>query len=585
MGNLVEWYDWYAYATFSLYFAPRFFPSDDRTSQLLGTAAVFAAGFLMRPLGGWALGRYADRHGRARALTLSVLLMCAGSLVIAVTPTYDRIGRAAPVLLLAARLLQGFSVGGEYGASATYLSEVAMEGRRGFCSSFQYVTLIMGQLLAQGVLLVLQLALLSPEQLSAWGWRIPFFIGAALAGVALRMRQRLAETDAFDAGGAPAEGGSLARLLAHPREIAIVVGMTLGGTVAFYTYTTYMQKFMVNTVGLSPAASSQISAATLFLFMLLQPFMGALSDRLGRRPLLLSFGVLGTLLTAPLLTAISHAASPWSAGLLIMIGLVIVSGYTSINAIVKAELFPPDIRALGVGLPYALTVSIFGGTAEVVALWCKSVGHEEAYYGYVTACILVSLGVYWRMPETRADRSEVRGDPEPASKSAVMNRLRSLLLCLAFLAAAAAGAFAEGRLSDEERAGELRIGASAQAVEKIMGGAPSRTSGASKADSGEWTQMWEYKRQGVTLLMAAPKKGEPLTLATISLEGPCKLDTARGIHLGSTDRDVHKAYGDRIDSDASTPEIIVAGSLTEGGLFFIVEKGKVTRIFIGSTKH
>lgn len=401
VGNLVEWYDWYAYAAFSLYFAKSFFPAGDQTAQLLNTAAVFAVGFLMRPIGGLVMGRYADRHGRKAALTTSVLLMCAGSLIIAVSPGYETIGLAAPALLLFARLLQGFSVGGEYGTSATYLSEVATRERRGFFSSFQYVTLIMGQLLALAVLLVLQRWLLTAEQLESWGWRVPFVIGAACALVALWLRRNLEETTAFKTASHQGDVGTLRRLLRHPRELGVVVGMTMGGTLAFYTYTTYMQKFLVNTVGLSRESSTVVSAATLLLFMLLQPLVGALSDRIGRRPILLTFGVLGTLGTVPLLTALEQASGPWVAFGLIMAALVIVSGYTAINAVVKAELFPAEIRALGVGLPYALTVSIFGGTAEYVALWFKAVGHERGFYWYVTACIAVSLLVYIFMRETQ----------------------------------------------------------------------------------------------------------------------------------------------------------------------------------------
>lgn len=415
VGNLVEWYDWYAYAAFSLYFAKSFFPAGDQTAQLLSTAAVFAVGFLMRPIGGLVMGRFADRHGRKAALTASVLLMCAGSLIIAVTPGYATIGVAAPALLVFARLLQGFSVGGEYGTSATYLSEVATRERRGFFSSFQYVTLIMGQLLALAVLLVLQQWLLTAEQLESWGWRIPFVIGAACALVALWLRRNLEETSAFQSVPHRPDAGSVRRLLRHPRELGVVVGMTMGGTLAFYTYTTYMQKFLVNTVGLAREASTLVAAATLFAFMLLQPPVGALSDRIGRRPILLAFGVLGTLGTVPLLTALEQAASAWSAFALIMTALVIVSGYTAINAVVKAELFPAEVRALGVGLPYALTVSVFGGTAEYVALWFKAVGYERGFYWYVTACIAVSLLVYLFMRETqRASRLDT-DDPSSAS--------------------------------------------------------------------------------------------------------------------------------------------------------------------------
>jgi MFS transporter, MHS family, alpha-ketoglutarate permease len=407
IGNLVEWYDWYVYSAFALYFAKSFFPPASQTAQLLNTAAVFALGFLMRPVGGWLMGRYADRHGRRAALSLSVLLMCAGSLLIAVTPAYATIGLAAPVMLLFARLLQGLSVGGEYGASATYLSEMAGRKRRGFYSSFQYVTLIGGQLIALAVLLVLQRTL-AVESLEEWGWRIPFAIGGALAVAALWLRRGLDETASFTAvresraqSSAAVPRASLRELARYPREIATVVGLTAGGTVAFYTFTTYAQKFLVNTAGFSKSAATQISALTLLVFMFVQPLVGALSDRVGRRPVLMTFGVVGTLGTVPLLTALGAARSASQAFALLMAALLAVSGYTSINAVVKAELFPTSIRALGVGLPYAIAVSVFGGTAEYLALWAKSIGHERWFYWYVTACIAASLAVYVTMPETK----------------------------------------------------------------------------------------------------------------------------------------------------------------------------------------
>jgi MFS transporter, MHS family, alpha-ketoglutarate permease len=402
VGNLVEWYDWYVYAAFSLYFAKAFFPQGDRTAQLLNTAAVFAIGFLMRPIGGWLMGLWADRHGRKSALMASVTLMCAGSLMIALTPGYASIGIAAPILLVCARLLQGLSVGGEYGTSATYLSEMATPGHRGFWSSFQYVTLILGQLLALAVLILLQQVFLTAAQLDDWGWRIPFAIGALCAFSALYLRRNMAETEAFGKSSASLRRqSSLRTLLQHPRAVLTVVGLTLGGTVAFYTYTTYMLKFLVNSVGMSRQTATLISASTLIIYMLLQPLVGALSDRIGRRPILIAFGVLGTLLTVPILQALSSVGSAFEACALIMLALVIVSGYTSINAVVKAEMFPVEIRALGVGLPYALTVSIFGGTAEYIALWFKSIGHETGFYWYVTGCIAVSLLVYTLMPDTR----------------------------------------------------------------------------------------------------------------------------------------------------------------------------------------
>lgn len=403
IGNLVEWYDWYAYAAFAIYFSNSFFPDSDLNAQLMNTAGIFAVGFLMRPIGGWMFGSIADKIGRKRAMTLSVLLMSFGSLLIALTPTYKTIGILAPALLLIARLLQGLSVGGEYGVSATYLSEMATEDRRGFYSSFQYVTLIGGQLIALGIQLILQKLLLTEAQLEDWGWRIPFVIGAILSVIALYLRANLHETEAFENKKEinDKKKGSISELLKHPKALLTVVGLTLGGTLAFYTYTTYMQKFLINTVHLTKEQSTLISFVSLFIFACLQPVFGGLSDRIGRRPLLLGFGILGTVCTVPLLTALSHTTSMWTAFFLIMAALIIVSGYTSINAIVKAELFPSEVRALGVGLPYALTVAIFGGSAEYIALWLKKLGIEHYFYWYITICILFSLLVYVRMKDTK----------------------------------------------------------------------------------------------------------------------------------------------------------------------------------------
>jgi MHS family alpha-ketoglutarate permease-like MFS transporter len=400
-GNLVEWYDWYAYSAFTLYFAPHFFPSEDRTAQLLSAAGIFAVGFLMRPIGAWLMGIYADRHGRKSGLTLSVALMCAGSLLIAVTPGYEKIGMMAPLLLILARLMQGISIGGEYGASATYLSEMAGRSRRGFFSSFQYVTLIAGQLVAICVLLILQ-QILTEAQLDEWGWRIPFAIGGGLAIVVFWLRRGLTETQSYIVArseGAP-KSGLMELLLRHPRETLTVMLLTAGGTIAFYAYSIYMQKFLVNTSGMTRETASQINGITLFLFMLIQPLAGAWSDRIGRKPLMVGFGVLGVLCTYPIFATLARTTNPWAAAMLVMAGLIIVSGYTSINAVVKAELFPAHIRALGVALPYALANTLFGGTAEFVALWFKHSDMESAFYIYVTVMIAISLAVYIRMKDT-----------------------------------------------------------------------------------------------------------------------------------------------------------------------------------------
>lgn len=403
-GNLVEWFDWYVYAAFSLYFAPVFFPKGDSTAELMSTAMVFAIGFVMRPIGAWVMGVYADHNGRKAGLSLSVTLMCLGSLAIALAPTFEQAGYWAPTVLILARMLQGLSLGGEYGSSATYLSEVAGKERRGFWSSFQYVTLIAGQLLALALLLLLQ-GQLGENGMERIGWRIAFGVGAVLALVVFVIRRRLTETTHFEAVAAQGEArkrsGGFALFREHPKEALLVMALTAGGTLAFYAYTTYMQKYLANTVGFDRETASRIMTGALFLFMLMQPFAGALSDRVGRKPLMIGFGLAGMLLTWPIFTTLETATDPWTAFALVMGALVIVTGYTSINAVVKAELFPGHIRALGVALPYAIANTLFGGTAEYVALWLKDAGHERWFYIYVSVVIGLSLITYVTMRDTK----------------------------------------------------------------------------------------------------------------------------------------------------------------------------------------
>jgi MHS family dicarboxylic acid transporter PcaT-like MFS transporter/MHS family alpha-ketoglutarate permease-like MFS transporter len=394
-GNLVEWFDFYVYSFCAIYFAPAFFPSGNPTTQLLNTAGVFAAGFLMRPVGGWLFGRIADKHGRRTSMMISVLMMCGGSLMIAFLPTYAAIGAAAPVLLLVARLFQGLSVGGEYGTSATYMSEVALKGRRGFYASFQYVTLIGGQLLAVLVLVVLQ-QLLSTEQLKDWGWRVPFVLGALAAVIALYLRKSLAETSTEETRKSK-DAGTLAGLLKHKGAFMTVVGFTAGGSLIFYTFTTYMQKYLVNTAGMHAKTASSVMTCALLVYMLMQPVFGALSDKIGRRNSMIWFGALATLCTVPLLSALKDVSNPYAAFGLVILGLAIISFYTSISGLIKAEMFPPEVRALGVGLSYAVGNAMFGGSAEFVALSLKSIGMESTFYWYVTAMCAIGLVVSLRM--------------------------------------------------------------------------------------------------------------------------------------------------------------------------------------------
>lgn len=269
MINLIEWYDWYAYSSFAIYFSPAFFPEDDFTVQLLKVAGIFALGFLMRPVGGLLFGSMGDRIGRKKSMLVSVWLMSLGSLLIAFTPAYHTIGIFAPMILLLARMMQGLSVGGEVGISTAYLTEMATPRTRGFYASFQYVTLIGGQILTLGLLILLQKYFLTENQLHIWGWRIPFVIGAILTFVTLHLRKDLHETRAYQFGLQKKIDHKMSKwrqMLQHPRAILIVVGLTFGGTIAFYTFTTYMQKYLVNTMGISKSDSTWISFITLIVY-------------------------------------------------------------------------------------------------------------------------------------------------------------------------------------------------------------------------------------------------------------------------------------------------------------------------------
>jgi MFS transporter, MHS family, alpha-ketoglutarate permease len=418
VGNMVEWYDWFVYSSFAVYFAASFFPDGNDTAKLLNTAAIFAVGFFMRPLGGWLLGRYADRKGRKAALTLTVTLMSASALLIAIAPTYESVGYFGALVLVVARLLQGLSVGGEYAASATYLTEATPRGRRGFASSFQYVSMTAGQLVGLGLQIILQNTM-TKEALNSYGWRIPFVVGAVAAAVVFYLRRSLLETEAYDEEERETSQGrgTIAELLAHKKEALLVIALTMGGTVAYYTYTTYLTKYLSNTAGLAKETATLVSFSALFIFMCLQPLAGGLSDRIGRRPLLITFGIGSMVGTVPLMTALGGVQGFGGGLVLSLIGLIIVTGYTSINAVVKAELFPTHVRALGVALPYAIANALFGGTAEYVALWFKDSGIESGFFWYVSGCAAVSLIVYLTMRETRdaalsrAERSAAESVP------------------------------------------------------------------------------------------------------------------------------------------------------------------------------
>jgi MFS transporter, MHS family, alpha-ketoglutarate permease len=399
-GNLVEWFDWFAYASFALYFSRAFFPEGTQTVQLLNTAFIFAGGFIARPLGALLLGAYADRAGRRAALTLSVAMMCGGSLLIALTPT--GLGIVSPLLLVGARLLQGISVGGEYGASATYVSEMASREHRGFWSGFLYVTLIGGQLAAMLLQLLLQ-SLLSEQQLYDWGWRIPFVVGAALAVVVFWIRRGIHETTSFGSASVPAHDRGRALLLftRYPKETAIVLVLTAGGGIGFYTYTTYMQKMLVNTAGFEKTTASQVMTFVLATFIFFPPLVGWISDRVGRKKTLVVSFAAGAVLAVPVLAALSKVTDPVAAYFLCLLPLFVLSGYTSLSAIIKAELYPAHVRALGVSVPYSISMAIFGGNAESAALYFKQAGNEAGYYWVVAAILAIGGIVATRLRDTR----------------------------------------------------------------------------------------------------------------------------------------------------------------------------------------
>ncbi|EJF84543.1 MFS transporter, metabolite:H+ symporter (MHS) family protein [Bartonella elizabethae Re6043vi] len=408
-GNLVEWYDFYVYSFTSIYFASQFFPSNgDVVTELLKSSFVFFIGFLMRPIGGWLFGFIADRYGRKRSLLISVFMMCGGSFLIALLPTYETIGAVAPILLILLRMLQGLSVGGEYGTTATYMSEVALKKRRGFFSSFQYATLIGGQLLASLVMFILALYL-TEDQLKAWGWRIPFAIGGCGAIVAIYLRRSLHETTTKESR-SKKQAGSLKELLRnHTKAFLLVIGFTAGGSLTFYTCTTYMQKYLITTTGFDKHTATTIMTAALFVFMLLQPLFGSLADKIGTKASLLIWSSLSIIFTIPALKIIGNTNDMWVALSIIIGMLCIMSFYTSVSGIVKAEMFPASIRAMGVGLSYAIANALFGGSAEAVALEFKKIGYESIFHFYIAGMMIIAFIAILLMPDARK-KGYLQGD-------------------------------------------------------------------------------------------------------------------------------------------------------------------------------
>jgi len=397
-GNLVEWFDFYIYAVFAAYFTHALTAPDmDSTTKAIYVWGVFAASFFMRPIGSWLFGRIADRHGRKQSMVISICLMALSSFLFAALPTYEQVGMFAPFLLLMVRLLQGLSVGGEYGAVATYMSELGLKGQRGFFASFQYVTLSGGQLLAS-LLGVILLGFMTEQQLNDGGWRIPFVIGGVAALLSLAARSRLEETLSHEDAQREESGSLVALLKQHWKTFLLVVGYTSAGSLTFYVVTVYSKTYLTN-IGIDGKTVGFIMTTALFVFMLAQPFFGMLSDRIGRRTSMLAFSLLSAIFIYPVMVTgmRSFVDSPVIITLLLIFLMMLLSFYTSISGLVKAEMFPAHVRALGVGFSYAVGNALFGGSAPSVALIFKDAGIENIFFIYVIfmlmICFLCSLAL------------------------------------------------------------------------------------------------------------------------------------------------------------------------------------------------
>ncbi|RJQ81847.1 MFS transporter [Pseudonocardiaceae bacterium YIM PH 21723] len=399
IGNGLEWFDWNVYAIFAVYFAPGFFPRGDPTVALLSTLAIFAVGFFFRPLGGLLLAAYADRHGRRNALTLATLIMAAGSLLIAVTPGYSSIGLAAPLLLLLARCAQGLSTGGEFSAAATYIAEIAPAGRRGLYGSVFYISVTVSTLFATLVAAVLT-SVFGRDGVADWAWRLPFAFGALLGLYALYLRRRLPETEPFTRS-EPVARPTVELLRRHPAQVARMVGFTLGGTIAFYTFGVYLPTYAQKAAHIPAVPALWAAVAAQLVFLLVLPLVGSLSDRIGRRPLLLGTAGGTALLAVPAFGLLNGSA--WSLFLVMTAMLIVFAGYGAVSPSAKAEMFPTEVRAAGLGLPYALTVAIFGGTAPLVVESLAARGLASWFPWYIAVLCVISFGTVWSMRETSGD--------------------------------------------------------------------------------------------------------------------------------------------------------------------------------------
>jgi MHS family alpha-ketoglutarate permease-like MFS transporter len=403
VGNAIEWYDWTVYATFSIFFATQIFPKENAALALISTLATYALAFFFRPLGGWLLGRFADLRGRRTAMMLTIALMAGGSLAIGLLPTFTLVGWLAPILLLLARIAQGMSLGGEVSNASAYLAEIAPPERRGRYSSFFYISTGTAVLLAS-LLGALLTAMLSKDELASYGWRIPFLIGGVLGLVGLWLRRAMPETDQFEENKRKAEALKhplLTTLREHPKAVGQLIGFTLLSTLCYYTFFSALTPFAVTSRGADPGEVFVALSIATALFVLLQYPMGMLSDRFGRKPQLLVWSAATAVLVVPL----SSLIGPGVGNLLVVfcVGLGLYTMMTSIAPAVMSELFPTELRGLGIGAWYNLTVALFGGTAPLVIQSLSAAGLADVFFWYVATGAAIAFLAILTLRETRGE--------------------------------------------------------------------------------------------------------------------------------------------------------------------------------------
>ncbi|GAA5060288.1 MFS transporter [Nocardia callitridis] len=402
----MDWLDWAIYTTFAVVFSPLFFPPGESGPALLFSLAVFAVGFVMRPVGAILFGAYADRHGRKRGLVLTIVLMATSSLVIGLTPTYENIGVLAPIVLVCCRLLQGLAAGGEFGSSAAYLVESAAPRRRAFAGSWQQVSVGAGLLLAAGMGATVT-SLLPEAAVSAWGWRLAFIVAALCGFAALWVRSAAQESESFESAIQTADKVDrsarrhpvLSMFREHPRAAMRVFAINIGGTLLYYIWLTYLPVYINVTTDMPLSEALRANVITIAVFIALLPIAGLLSDRFGRKPTMLTFAVGFVLYSWP---AFHFLNGEFFNFLLIeCIGAVLLLGYCANAATIMSEQFPAAVRASGIGVPYALSVTLFGGTAPYILTWLNS--HEFSGFIWVYCAVAAAIGacVYFTMPETK----------------------------------------------------------------------------------------------------------------------------------------------------------------------------------------